>query len=407
MENKLEKYADIILKYCLNVSKNQPLVISCPIERIDFVRIIANKAYKIGVKDIYFDLYDAVLKKQQLINLDIKDIKNSSLWNKKIYNEYAKKGAAFLMLISAEPIMSDVDFNKLNKITTYNLEQTKIYNKYRDSLKIAWTIAAVATEDWSKQLFPNKKNSLNLLWNRIFKICHINDQNPSFSLIKERKNIQTKMHKLNSLKIKKLIFTNSLGTNLEIELSKNAVWCSGISILNNKKEVQCNYPSLEIFTSPVCNKTNGIVYSSKPLVYNGLIIEDFYLEFKNGKVINYNAKKGNDILKEILKSTKNINMLGEVALVPYNSEISKSGLLFYETLYDENASCHIALGSGYSECISNAKNKSDRELQLIGLNRCSNHIDFMIGTKDLNVKAITFDDKEIDIFIKGNFSKNI
>lgn len=408
MKNKLEKYADVLLTHCLKVSKNQPLVISCPVERIDFVRIVAEKAYRLGVKDIYFDLYDSTLKKQQIINLDIKEIKKSNLWNKCIYNEYAKKNAAFLLLIAAETsMMEDIDFKKLNQITNYNLTKLKEYNDLRDSLKISWTIAAVATTEWADKLFPNKKNSLNILWNKIFKICYINNSNPKEVIKKENNLIKKKIQKLNNLKIKKLIFTNSLGTNLEIELSKKAIWCSGTSNLKNKKEIQCNYPSFEIFTSPICNKTKGIVYSSKPLVYNGSIIKDFYLEFKNGKVCNFKAKKGNDILEEILKSTKTINMLGEVALVPYNSLISSSGILFYETLYDENASCHLALGSAYSECLKNIKNKTDKELQSIGLNRCNNHIDFMIGTKDLNIKAITFDNKEVDIFVKGIFSKNI
>ena len=170
------------------------------------------------------------------------------------------------------------------------------------------------------------------------------------------------------------------------------------------RKILVNLPTFEVFTSPDKNKTNGVVYSSKPLIYNGAFIEDFYLKFENGKVIDCDAKKGKDALKGIIESDENSCYLGEVALVDYDSPISKSKIVHYETLYDENASCHLALGVGFTECVKNSSGKSKEQLLKMGFNYSDNHVDFMIGTEDLRIVATTFDGKQIEIFKNGNFS---
>ena len=200
-----------------------------------------------------------------------------------------------------------------------------------------------------------------------------------------------------------LHYQNSLGTNLQIELSKNALWCGGSSLINGEEPI-VNIPTEEVFTTPNKYKTNGIVHCSKPLIHSGITINDIVLEFKDGKVISYDASSGKSELKNILEFDEESSMLGEVALVDYKSKISASNILFYETLYDENASCHIALGQGFKECLNDSETLTDDDLEKIGYNKSKNHIDIMIGTNDLTITATTYDDKLITIFKNGSFN---
>ncbi|MBE6145476.1 MAG: aminopeptidase [Firmicutes bacterium] len=406
MNELLKKYASVILKSCLKVEKNQPLFISANYERVDFVRILANVAYEIGVKDIYFDLTDVQLKHDALKNLEYEELKKLSFWNKQMWNEYAKKGAAFVMLASENPgLMKDIDSKVLSDLTIYAYETRKEFDDLRDKAMVPWCIAAVPTESWANQLFPNSNNALEELWNKIFEICNINEENPEEIWNKKTELLSNRCKKLNEYNFKTLKYTNSIGTNFTIDLPTNHIWESGNSKLANGKEVLVNFPTEEVFTSPHCDTANGIVYSGKPLAYQDNIIDNFWIEFKNGEAINWDAKEGAEVLGNLITSCKGANKLGEVALVEYDSSISQSGIVFYETLYDENAACHLALGGSFAECIKDGTGKKTEELEKEGLNNCTNHVDFMIGTKDLNITGITQEGKEITIFENGNFSE--
>ena len=398
-------YARMILNECLRVKKNQPLFISANSERNDFVRVLANEAYKIGVKDIYFDLVDVNLKHDMLKNLDIEDLKNSTYFNKEKWNLYAKKGAAFVMLASETPgLMNDISAKKQNDAFVYTQETREEFDLLRSKSFVPWCIAAVPTESWAKEVFKDSNSPVEDLWNKIFEICGVNKENPEKLLNEKLDKLVKRKNILNSLGLKKLIYNNNLGTNFSIALSDNVIWETGRELLKNGEEVLVNFPTEEIFTSPDCLSANGIVYASKPLVYHDNIISDFWIKFENGVAIDCGAKKGLDVLKSIINSCENSNRLGEVALVEYNSAISNSNMIFYETLFDENAACHLALGDSFSECVKNGINMTKEELESNNLNQCKNHVDFMIGTSDLNIKGITKDNKEIDIFKNGNFS---
>ena len=405
MEELMRKYSNMILNVCLRVKSNQPLFISFNSERLDFVRILAKEAYKIGVKDIYFDVIDSEIKHDMLKNLDIEDLKNSTYFNRYMWNEYAKKGAAFVMLASETPgLMSDIDSEKQSNAFIYSLETRKEFDDLRNKSMVPWCIAAVPTLSWAKKIFPESNSPLEDLWNKIFEICGVYEENPEQHLESKLKTLGIRKDKLNSLHIKKLIYSNSLGTNFSIELNDKTIWATGRDKLANGEEVLVNYPTEEIFTSPNRMSANGIVYSSKPLSYQDKLINNFWIKFENGKAIDCGAEEGLDTLQNIINSCENSNYLGEVALVPFDSPISNSNTIFYETLFDENAACHLALGDSFTECIENGINMSKEELLNNNMNQCTNHVDFMIGTKDLNIKGITFDNEEIDIFINGNFS---
>lgn len=405
MKDLQEKYARVLLEFCLKIKKGQPLFISFDIERFDFVRIVTKIAYKLGVTDIYYDIVDLYIKHEALLNLNLEELKSTGLWNKQKWNTYAKKGAAFLMLASEVPdLMNDIDSKKLSSITKYSLKTRKVFDELRNKSLVPWTIAIVPTYEWAKKVFPNSSKPVEDFWINIFEICGINEKDPikywenKLDVINKRTSI------LNSLQLKELKYSSSNGTSFSIKLPNNHKWCSGKEILKDKREIIVNFPTEEVFTSPDCKSANGIVYSTKPLCYQDNIINDFYLEFKNGKVIKSYAKVGNNLLKEMVSICKNSDMLGELALVPYNSSISNKNIIFYETLYDENASCHLALGDSFLECISNNISKKDA-MKKYNLNDCKSHIDFMIGNKDMNIIGITKDNKRVEIFENGNFTR--
>lgn len=404
MKEKYTKYADLLLSKCLNIKENQPLIITAPIESIEFIRILSHQALKKGVTDIYYDWFDEELKHEQLKYLNEEDIKESLFWNKSIYDEYAKKNAAFLMLTSDNPdIMNDIDTNKIAFSSKISRTSRPLYKKRQSTNDVAWCIASVSTLGWAKKVFNNDPDCVNKLWDKIFDICMINEENP-IEAWNEKVEISNKRCKtLNDLNIKTLHYTNSLGTDLYVGLSNNTIWYGANEHMPDGTQIICNMPTEEIFTTPNRNMTNGIVYSSKPLVYNGSIIEEFNIEFKDGKVINYNAKKGKDILETIINGDETSCYLGECALVEYNSPISNSNIIFYTTLFDENASCHLALGTGFPNTQKNTENKTKEELLEIGINVSDVHVDFMIGTSDLKIEAITYDNKNITIFENGNF----
>lgn len=406
MKELLKKYANTILNTCLKVPKGQPLFISANYERVDFVRIIASEAYKIGINDIYFDLTDVYLKREALVNLKTEELKKMQFWNKNIWNEYAEKGAAFIMLASETPgLMKDVEPQKISELTIHAFNTRKGFDDMRDKSLVPWCIAAVPTDAWAKKLFPESQNPVNELWNKIFEICYIKEENPEEIWNKKIVKLNERSQKLTSCQFKKLKYTNSLGTRFEIELPKNHLWASGKEKLMNGKEVLVNFPTEEVFTSPTNDSANGIVYSSKPLAYQDNIINNFWIKFENGLAVECGAEEGEDVLKNIISSCENCNRLGEIALVEYESPISKSGIVFYETLYDENAACHLALGASFPECIKNGPKMSKEELLSKKLNECTNHVDFMIGTKDLKIVGITEQNEEIVIFENGNFTQ--
>ena len=263
--------------------------------------------------------------------------------------------------------------------------------------ELVWLIAVYPNIIWAKEKFPDlsEDEAFKKLFNLMMDVCMVNEDNPIKAWDKQLKKQKELMLKLNELEIKSLHYTNSLGTDLKIGLSPKAMWQSAGE---NDFKMIVNMPSYEVFTSPDFRKTEGIVYASKPLVYNSSLIEDFYLKFKDGKVIEYDAKTGKDILKGLIESEEGMHYLGECALVDKNSPIAKTNFVFGETCLDENASCHIALGAGFKECLKDSNN-----LKEDGLNEAQNHIDFMIGTNDLNIEAET---KEgvVTIFKDGSFA---
>lgn len=389
-----EKYIDLLLN-CINFEKENILFINYDVINKDLINKMVKYLNSIGINNIYLDKEDIRKEHEILKNIEIDNIENHSFFDDSIWNYYAMKGAKFLIFRSPVPgIMDDIESSKISK-SYYTKAKTKhIFNKYQLEYKINWCYAVLPNKIWADKVFKGIDNSYELLQNTIYKICNNNSVSDWKSIFRKSKE---RIDKLNNLKIKELYYTNSLGTNLKIELSKNSIWC------NAATKGITNMPSYEIFTSPDFRKTDGIVYNSRPLNYNGKIIDKFYLKFKDGKVIDYDAEIGYLVLEGIINSDSNSCYLGECAIVENDSPISKLNLIFGVTLLDENASCHLALGRGFYKCFDNWTNCNEEDLLNLGLNMSEIHVDFMIGTDDMKIMANTFDNKLVKIFENGKY----
>ena len=398
MEDRIREYAKLLLE-CIKLNEKKYLVICGPSICNDFMNLLNEMSDDYNVKEVYIDSKDMYKRHDVLKNYDIEDIYKHPMFDECIYNKYAKLDAAFIFLESPIPnLMNDVDPEKI-KLQRLHTRRTKQYfQDLYERMEVNWVIAGCPNEMWAKQIGI----SLDDMWNLILDICMVNDNYAYDNWLKYLDELNDRTNILNAYEFKTLKYTNSLGTDLTIELNDKNIWSSGTS----KYGVIVNLPTYEIFTSPNWKKTEGVVYSSKPLLYNNILIDNFYLRFHEGRVIEYHADSELEMntLKSIIEIDEQAHYLGECALVPYDSVISKSNTLFYETLYDENASCHLALGCGFTECLEGGDDMSDQELSDNGVNVSKQHVDFMIGTHDLSIIGITKDGKEIEIFKDGNFN---
>lgn len=389
-----EKYIDLLLE-CIDFKKENILFINYDEINQDLINIMVRYLNSMGINNIYLDKENINKEQEILKNIEISNIESHPFFDDSIWNDYALKGAKFLIFRSPVPgIMDDIESLKISKSSYIKSKTKHIFNKYQLEYKINWCYAVLPNKIWADKVFYGVANSFELLQNTIYKICNNNSVEEWKSIFIRSKE---RIDKLNSLNIKELYYTNSIGTNLKIELSKNSIWC------NAATKGITNMPSYEIFTSPDFRKTDGIVYNSKPLNYNGKIIDKFYLKFKDGKVVDYDAEVGYSALEGIIKSDSNSCYLGECAIVENDSPISKLNLTFGVTLLDENASCHLALGRGFYKCFNNWENYNEQDLLNLGLNMSQIHVDFMIGTEDMKITANTFDNKEVKIFENGKY----
>lgn len=393
------KYIKLLMDKCLVFEKSNSLLISFNKLNRDFVDKIVLYAKNMGIEDIYLEEIDFYYRHELLKKLSLDEIKKHEYFTSKMWNEYAKKDATFLYIESEMPgLMDDIEPEKIALVSYLRRTTKPIYNEKRDKGIISWCIAAYPNEIWAKDLFKDNPNAYQKLYDYIMKMCMIDTDNPLVSWDNQLSFAKEKVTRLNNLGIKKLHYTNSLGTDLYITLPDNYLYSSA----SDGKGI-VNMPSYEVFTSPDYRKTEGIVYSALPLIHDGALIDNFFLEFKNGRVVNFDSKKGKEVLEGIINSDSNACYLGEAALVNNDSPISNTGHVFKTTLFDENASCHLALGAGFNECLKNGLEMTKDKLLENGINQSKNHVDFMIGTPDLNIEATLKNGDKVLIFKNGNF----
>lgn len=402
IEELENKYVDLLINRCLSFKKSNSLFINYYSDNDAFVEKLVNAAKSRGIEDIYLDRNDKEERHQKLLQ-SVEDINNDDYFDDAIWDEYAKKDAAFLMLSTEFPgYFADIPSENMTAASLKTRTSKPLYKLKQLTNEISWCIAVIPNKIWAKEKFPDL--SEEDAYNEYFKLmCHctmVDKENPieewNKFLDRQRNLVKT----LNDLQITKMHYTNSLGTDLVIGLSKDALWqCAGYE----GEDVIVNMPTYEVFTSPDYRLTEGIVYASKPLMYGGALVDKFWVKFKNGKVVDYDANVGKEILKGIIESDEYSCFLGECALVDKNTAIAQTNFVYGETCLDENASCHIALGDAFPECLKGAEEESIEERKSRGLNHSENHVDFMIGTDDLNIVAET-KNGEMLIFKNGEFN---
>lgn len=398
------KYAQLLLHKCLCFNNTNTLLIEYMThEHDDFVKIIIEEAKKMNIKDIVLCCNDSDAIHQYLINTEIDDITLNPLIDRNSWDKVAKKHGCILHINTFIPnLMSDVDSKKISKMNQV-VAPTFSYYRANNKYNFPWVICAYPNRRWAESLFNDDPNAYLRLYDYIMKMCMVDSENPSKSWDEYIFKLNEYKEKLQNMKINKLYYKNGLGTDFEIGFPKDYKWINLDKKDNYGNSIIVNMPSYEIFTTPDCRTANGVVFNSRPLVFHNNIIDDFYIEFKDGIAIKYKARIGDELLKELIENYKNSNRLGEVALVNNNSPISNTEIIFYNTLFDENASCHLALGRGNPSTIKNYKNMTSEEFDKVGINNSNVHVDFMIGTSDLEIVANTEKGKQL-VFKKGNFN---
>ena len=403
----LIKYASLAVNIGVNIQKDNILVISSPIETAEFARLITEEAYKSGAKDVIVHYGDQKLTKIKLENSSLETISNIPEWQAESYNYYARQEACFISISASDPDgLKGVPVEKIGASQKARTSALKEYFDNSMSNKCRWCVLSVPTLSWAKKVFPKVSDdeAMESLWDVIFKTVRVDTENPVNAWKKHNAYLEEKIKFMNNNNFKSVHLKSANGTDLNIELPEGHIWAGGSEGDVNGIPFNANIPTEEVFTLPKKTGVNGIVYSSKPLSYGGNLIDNFSITFKDGKAIDFTAETGYDVLKQMLESDEGAKYLGEVAFVPYNSPISNSKLIFFNTLFDENAACHLAFGRAYESCVKDADKYSEEELEKICVNNSVIHVDFMIGTSDLEITGINKNGETIQIFSNGNWA---
>ena len=406
LDKNLKKYAELAIKIGVNIQPNQTLLIRTPIECADFVRHAVKYAYKCGARNVFVEWSDEETSLARYLHAPDEVFNEFPRWVADQYVDIAKEGGAFLSIHAQNPdLLKDVDPQRIANYQKSSGAALKEWRSYTLTDKCKWSIVSVPTKAWAEKIFPDisSDEAVDKLWDLIFKCTRVDTEDPVQAWHEHNKNLSKRTSFLNEKNFKTLKY-KSEKTDLTIGLPENHIWESGASIDPNGVKFNPNIPTEEIFTLPHKYEVNGVVHSSKPLVYGGNVIDGFTLTFKEGKIVDCKAEKGEETLKNLIATDEGSHYLGEVALVPYSSPISDTNVVFYNTLYDENASCHLALGSAYATCIKGGIDLPKEEYDKYGINDSLTHVDFMIGTLDLNISGITHDGEEIQIFKNGNWA---
>lgn len=405
-KNIMKKYAEAVVKVGANVHEGQYVYIYASVKQHEFVTVLTEECYKAKARYVKVEWgcdevakltyqnvqYDTYIENIKMNEAKLKDMVN--LLPVRIYVEDSDPDG-----------MKDVDLSQSLKARRDTYMDMK---KYYDAMenKYQWVICALPSMEWAKKVFPNDEptEAYNKLEKAILDTTRIDD-NALLNWQQHIENLHQKSDKLNELNLDYLEYKSSNGTNLKIKLMPNHYWLSAEeSTLNNNVVFTANMPTEEVFTMPTFDGVDGVVVATKPLSLRGKLVEDFKVYFEKGKAVKVEAKAGQEVLEEMLKEDEFSSHLGEVALVPYDSPINKSGILFYNTLFDENASCHLAFGAAFKNNIRNYDKLTEEDFKKMNFNESMNHVDFMVGSKDLEIVGTKFDGSKIVIFKQGNWA---
>lgn len=405
-KSDLRKYAKLIVRMGVNIHKGQDLNIYANCDQVELVRLLVEEAYKAKARKVTVQFNDDAVSKLHYLYQDVNVLGTMEKWEIERLEHRANTLPARIYIESSDPdSMKGVDQAKVSKSRSMTYPIIKPFID-RIENKEQWCIAAASSPEWAQKVFPelSKKEAYKKLWDAILYTSRV-WKDPIKEWKEHNKILKEKCDYLNSLKLKELRYKASNGTDFRVGLIEDCLFLGGSEkALGSNIEFNPNIPSEELFTSPMKGKAEGIVYASKPLSYHGELIEDFSVRFEDGKAVEVHAKKGEELLKQMISMDEGAAYLGECALIPYDSPINNTNILFYNTLFDENCSCHLALGMGFTNLIKDFDKYTQKELHDKGINDSMIHVDFMIGTKDMNITGIDKEGKEIPIFRNGNWA---
>lgn len=401
----LKKYAQLIARKGVNIQKGQEVIIRAELDQPEFVEILVKECYKAGALTVDVEWSHQALTRYHARYKNQRTLNRMADWEIKKLQHNAKVLPCMIHLTSADPDgLKGVNSEKLNKARQAKYPIIKPIREEMDN-KYQWVIAGVPGKAWAKKVFPGLTASAaeKELWKAIIHTSRAEDD-PMAAWDAHNADLKAKYTYLNSLNIEKLHYRSENGTDFTVGLNPEGEFHGGGDTTRQGVYFNPNIPSEEIFTSPMKGVAEGIVYSTKPLSYNGELIENFSVRFEGGKAVEVRAEKGQKILEDMIAMDEGAPYLGEVALVSYDSPINQTGILFYNTLYDENACCHLAFGAGFNECLKGFEDLTPEQCKEKGINDSMIHVDFMIGSRDLVIDAYTADGRTVRIFDNGTWA---
>lgn len=405
-QERLKKYAQLIVECGLNVQKGQEVNIQCGLDQPEFVMLVAEECYKRGAERVTVEWMHMPLAKLNYTYRTLESLSEVTEIEEAKLKRRTKKHPCRLWLDSDDPDgLTGTDSEKIAKA---NMARYPILKPYHDELesKEQWCIAAVPGKEWASKIYPELpvEDAVEELWENILDCSRVDD-NPVAAWDKHNKNLARRCKFLNDYRFDRLEYSSANGTSFTVGLNPKGLFAGGGEVtLDKGVYFNPNIPSEEVFTSPMRGRAEGKVVATKPLSYQGKLIEDFWMRFENGKVVEVGAGRNEDLLRKMIAMDEGAAYLGECALIAYDSPINNTGILFYNTLFDENASCHLALGRGFNECLEGYENMSVEECRKAGINSSMIHVDFMIGSEDMNIVGVTKDGKRVQIFKNGNWA---
>ena len=406
LEMLKKDYAELVVRSGINIQKGQRLQITSEIECADFVRLCADAAYDAGCKEVLFRWRDDELTRMKYLKAADEVFDSIDQWDVDRMNGLADEGCAFLTIYAEDPeSMKGVDPDRIRRAQITSGKALEHYRQKMMSSECSWCVCSVPSKAWSKLVFPelSEEEAVARMWEEILACCRVDGGDAIRNWQDHIDELKKHVDILNDYNFKTLRYRNLAGTDVTVDLPEGHYWEGGSEKDATGVIFSPNMPTEEVFTLPDRNSMNGTIVSTKPLSHNGTVIEGIVFKVENGKIVEAHADKGEDILKDAISVDEGASYFGEVALVPYDSPISNSGVLFFNTLFDENASCHFAFGEAYP-MIKGSENMSRDELEAHGVNVSMTHVDFMVGSEDLEITGITHDGEEIAVFRNGNFA---
>ena len=402
----LKKYARLIAETGVATEKGHTVVLQISVDQAPLARLITQEAYKLGAAEVIVQWTDDQIQREFLLHAATDRIENVPQSKIDQADEWLEKGASRISVVSADPdAFAGVDSQRVASYQAAAGKALMNLRKATQANKVSWTVVATAGKQWAAKVFPDlpEEEQVDALWDQIFKTTRVYEEDPVLAWKKHDEKLAKKAEELNQEQFSALHYT-APGTDIIIGLPKNHLWEGAGSYNARGKKFMANMPTEEVFTAPYSHRVDGYISSTKPLSYAGTIISGMKFTFKDGKVVDFSAEQGEDVLAKLLDTDEGARRLGEVALVPDPSPISQSGIIFFNTLFDENASNHLALGSAYAFSVKGGTEMSDEELAEAGLNRSQTHVDFMVGSDKMDIDGIREDGSTVPILRNGDWA---